>query len=199
MTSHPRIVSIVASTVVLWAAAPAAAPANSLLSGYGGPGVGNQAIIGATLLNGPGGKSGGGGGGASAGGRSTGPSSSSGSGEQSGAVGSPSTRVPSSGGGVRSGAAVAADRVKARSGGGGRGSGSGSREPDEGKASAGSVRTYSAPLAARVSDATVGGSGTLGLSGDDFLYVLLAFAGLAFTGVLTRRLARTRGPESNVR
>lgn len=37
------------------------ADAGSLLSGYGGPGQGNQAILGATLLNGPGGGEGGGG------------------------------------------------------------------------------------------------------------------------------------------
>jgi hypothetical protein len=39
----------------------------------------------------------------------------------------------------------------------------------------------------------------LGLSGDDLLYVLLALVALAFTGALTRRLARTDGPESNIR
>jgi hypothetical protein len=34
-------------------AAPAVAAANSLLSGYGGPGQGSQVILGATLLNSP--------------------------------------------------------------------------------------------------------------------------------------------------
>jgi len=40
---------------------------------------------------------------------------------------------------------------------------------------------------------------TLGLSGDDLPYILLAFAGLALTGVLTRQLARTGGPEDDNR
>jgi hypothetical protein len=44
----------------LSACAPAAAAASSLLSGYGGPGQGNQAILGSVLLNGPGAGQGGG-------------------------------------------------------------------------------------------------------------------------------------------
>jgi hypothetical protein len=40
----------------------ATAGANSLLSGYGGPGEGNQAILGSALINGPSGKGGSGGG-----------------------------------------------------------------------------------------------------------------------------------------
>src|SRR5580692_5124645 len=43
--------------------APAALAGGPLLSGYGGPGAGAQAIIGGTLLNGPKGGSGGGSGG----------------------------------------------------------------------------------------------------------------------------------------
>ena len=37
-----------------------------------------------------------------------------------------------------------------------------------------------------------GGSQALGLSGDGLLYVLLAIVVLVLTGVLTRRLARTK-------
>jgi len=37
----------------------------------------------------------------------------------------------------------------------------------------------------------------LGLSGGDLLYVPLALAALAFTGVLTRQLVRTNGPGKN--
>ena len=56
--------------------APAAAMAGGpLLSGYGGPGGGAQAIIGATLLNGPGSGSGGGGSGGSSSGGGSGSSS----------------------------------------------------------------------------------------------------------------------------
>jgi hypothetical protein len=38
-------------------------------------------------------------------------------------------------------------------------------------------------------------SGTLGFSGEDLGYVLLALGMLAVTGVITRRLARTTRPE----
>ncbi|HEV7586382.1 MAG TPA: hypothetical protein VGO14_11445 [Solirubrobacteraceae bacterium] len=41
------------------ALAPASASASSILSGYGGPGQGTQAILGSTLLNGPSGGAGG--------------------------------------------------------------------------------------------------------------------------------------------
>jgi len=43
-------------------ASPATAGANPILSGYGGPGQGSQAILGAALVNGPGGGGGGAGG-----------------------------------------------------------------------------------------------------------------------------------------
>ena len=70
MTSH-RSISIVALTAAMVAASPAVASASSLLSGYGGPGQGSQAILGSALL---GGGSGGGGGGGSGGGSSGGAS-----------------------------------------------------------------------------------------------------------------------------
>lgn len=43
------------------ALAPAASASSTLLSGYGGPGQGNQAILGSTLIGGSGGSGGGGG------------------------------------------------------------------------------------------------------------------------------------------
>jgi hypothetical protein len=57
--------------LALAAAMPAAAVASSLLSGYGGPGQGNQAILGAALVNGP---RGGGGSGSSSGSTTSGTS-----------------------------------------------------------------------------------------------------------------------------
>jgi hypothetical protein len=45
--------------------APAASASSTLLSGYGGPGQGNQAILGSTLIGGSGGSGGGGGSGGS--------------------------------------------------------------------------------------------------------------------------------------
>jgi hypothetical protein len=52
MKRHRTIAPIFALLATLAAAAPAAAPASPLLSGYGGPGLGNQAILGSALLNG---------------------------------------------------------------------------------------------------------------------------------------------------
>ncbi|HXP28462.1 MAG TPA: hypothetical protein VN804_01790, partial [Solirubrobacteraceae bacterium] len=53
-----------ALAALICVAAPQAALAGSLLSGYGGPGEGSQALIGASLVKGP---RGGGGGGSSSG------------------------------------------------------------------------------------------------------------------------------------
>jgi hypothetical protein len=63
-----------------------------------------------------------------------------------------------------------------------------------GKASAGAVRAYQASSAR---EAAAAGSETLGLSTDDFLYILLALAVLVITGVLTGRLARGERKLSN--
>ena len=68
MNTHRKIIPIAALAMAFAAVAPASAPASPLLSGYGGPGQGTQAILGSTLLNGP---SGGGGGAATGSGAST--------------------------------------------------------------------------------------------------------------------------------
>src|ERR1019366_9479043 len=65
MTRH-RATTTATLVLALTLTAPAVAGANSLLSGYGGPGEGNQAILGSALLGGPGS----GGGGSSSGGSS---------------------------------------------------------------------------------------------------------------------------------
>jgi hypothetical protein len=54
MKTHRRIVRIAGlmALVALFAATPVAAHAGPLLSGYGGPGQGNQAILGSTLFGG---------------------------------------------------------------------------------------------------------------------------------------------------
>jgi hypothetical protein len=53
----PRGIIALAATAVIAAAIPSFANAGPLLSGYGGPGQGNQVILGSTLLGGPGGGS----------------------------------------------------------------------------------------------------------------------------------------------
>jgi hypothetical protein len=82
MNSRRKIILITALAALVLAVAPSTAPASSLLSGYGGPGQGTQAILGSGLV---GGSSGGGGG--SAGGSSAAPASSAGA-TATGATGS---------------------------------------------------------------------------------------------------------------
>jgi hypothetical protein len=151
MRTHRKLAPIIALLAVLAAALPAAAVANPLLSGYGGPGVGNQAILGSALLNG-GGSTGGG----------SGP-----------------TAQESSPAGVSVIAATgtAGERVVA-------GAPRSAAPRGAGKVSGFSSSAYSAFERGAAAPA----SGTLGLSGQDALFILLALVVLAFTGVLTRRL-----------
>jgi hypothetical protein len=66
MTSHRTTLLTLASLVVIAASMPSLASASPLLGGYGGPGEGDQTILGSALLNGP--RSGGSGGPGSRGG-----------------------------------------------------------------------------------------------------------------------------------
>ena len=150
MKRHRTIAPIFALLATLAAAAaPAAAPANTLLSGYGGPGLGNQAILGSALLNGSG----------SAGG----------------------------GSGPASGQGIGAANVPTAAG---HGTTQGRVRPGAPRGSAGAKVSG---VASSAYPAFEGGgaapsSATLGLSGQDILFILLALLALAFTGVLTRRL-----------
>ncbi len=162
-----------AATVSLSIAAPAHA-GNTLLGGYGGPGQGSQVILGATLINGPSG-SGGSSGGSASGGGSTGalsPAVAAATGAPAAAAGQPDAR--SSGG-----------QVSAARGTGGSGSTPGARPaytPTAGGSSQ-SLARASTPTAAV-------GATTLGLSGQDLLYVALVLAALVLTGLSTMLLAR---------
>ncbi len=72
MKGRRTTISMIAVVPILWCVGATAAQANPLLSGYGGPGDGSQAILGAQLFNGPtsgGGPSAGGGASSSAGAR----------------------------------------------------------------------------------------------------------------------------------
>src|SRR5437879_8345365 len=93
MKRHRTITSLAAlAALVVSMAIAATAHASSLLSGYGGPGQGNQAILGSTLLGG--GSGGGGGGPAATSGEGTGSSSQgAGSATASGGSASHSTRA----------------------------------------------------------------------------------------------------------
>ncbi len=143
------------------ALAPATAAAGgSLLSGYGGPGEGSQAILGSTLLNGPNG-----GGGASGEGSAT----------------------PAGGGGAGIAAGAAAGRrISAPVRTGTRPHRSRGGKP---QAAAGGTRRDRATSVVTASAVSVA-SQPLGLSGGDLAYILLALASIGLTGVLTTRVAR---------
>jgi hypothetical protein len=160
MRTHRKIVPIFTLLAMLSAATPAAAPASSLLSGYGDPGQGNQAILGSALLNGSG----------SAGGGSAGTSGS--STDVTALIGRGSGTPSSSNAPARTTAAGGPSKAAAGGVGGASGVASG---------------TYPASEAGSAAQT----SGTLGLSGEDVLYVLLVLAALTFTGVLTKRFTRT--------
>jgi hypothetical protein len=179
MTSQRTIITMLLSLVALTAAAavPVVAEANPLLSGYGGPGEGSQALLGSALLNGPSG------GGGSAGGGSAGGIGSSANNESgSFRYGEPLHGARGSGG--RPSAAAGTSSTNR----GGR--------VTSGKSSNGAAGAYRGTAADRLSPAAeasavaAAGSRTLGLSNGDLLLILLALAVLALTGTLTARLTR---------
>jgi hypothetical protein len=179
MTTHQRITSILLFAALVAAAVPGTAAANSLLSGYGGPGEGNQAILGSALVNAPKGSGGSGGSGGAVVSQTSGTQS---SGAQSGETAPQSTRKSS---GSSKGSA------------GRRGGGARATKTAHGTASqAAQGDSVIYPAASR--ESTTGGSRALGLSGADFVYIILALGVLALTGFLTVRLTRTaattRGP-----
>jgi hypothetical protein len=171
MTSHRTISLTLTLLAALLSVAPSSAFAGPLLSGYGGPGEGNQAILGSTLIGGAGGGSG-----------------------SSGSDGSSSSAVvgagapPGQGNGALSGSHGNGSKTHGagtRPAGGGVRSRSGGRE-----SSGGTAHAYQVSSGGSTSQAP-GGLEALGLSDIDFLYLLLALGALGATGVLTRRLART--------
>jgi hypothetical protein len=178
MTSHRKIFLTPALVAVLMTVTAPSALADSLLSGYGGPGEGNQAILGSALLGA------GRGGGSSSGGSSSG---------DSGSAGSSSAGEAARGGQAGPGNAApigASGRGGRTAGGGGRAAGgaAGSRG-GKGEASGGAARAY--PVVSRdITQPAAGTTETLGLSGGDLVYVFVALGVLALIGLLTRRLVR---------
>ncbi len=167
MTKHLAITTIFTLLVLAVSAAPpATASPGPLLSGYGGPGQGSQAILGSTLLNGPSGGS---------------PGSGSGSaGDTATARRGAGARAGSSSKPASSGASRQAHGKHSRSSATVHASGS----------SAAGAGAYAASDEAASSRTHAVSSSTLGLSGTDLLYLLLALGALALTAVLTRGLAR---------
>jgi hypothetical protein len=199
MNRHRKIIFIGGVLAALMAVSPTLASASSLLSGYGGPGQGNQAILGSALLNGPRGGggsagSGGSGGGAEgAGGSSTGATTGAtgvATGREtdarSSAKGAPGGSGAAGSGAAGSGGPAAGTGAAAR---GARGaSGTGARGAPRRALTAASLYPASERLGASQQ------TGTLGLSTADLLYIILAAGILAFVGVFTSRLTRTDAP-----
>jgi hypothetical protein len=185
MGSRRTIAPLIAGLAALSAIVPASALAGSLLSGYGGPGQGSQAILGSSLLNGPRGGGGGsqGGGGAKGGGGSQGTAGSP-------AV-SPSSTTGSPGLGTQTVRAIKAPTVptahRHATKGAGRVERAGARTvPASRKVSP----AAGAPARDLASSPAAAGPDPLGVSGQDLLYILLALVGLILTGALTSRIAR---------
>jgi hypothetical protein len=184
-----RATALAIAFLVTLAGAASAAGSSPLLNGYGGPGQGNQAILGSALLTG--GRNGGGGSGPATGGgngRATRGGNESASALTAGGV-SPG---PATGrGGEAAGAAT--------EGGVSSASGRATIGPRRGTADKGHSESQSGVSASSYPVSERGGvsaaSGTVGLSGGDALLILFALLVLALTGVLTRRL--TAVPRGN--
>lgn len=198
MNRKIRIASALVLGILVCAAAPTVTFAGSpLLSGYGGPGTGEQAIIGSTLIKGPRGGAGSNG--------SPGSHGSSGSGASSESA----ISSASGGSGAEAGAAAATAQ-------------NGTVRPSEGRAPSGSQagfrgasKTKQAGSAGAKDRATAKGASAFVypsalreasadssapvISGGDILVLAAVIATLFLLGVLTMRVARTTGPASNDR
>ena len=183
-------------------ATPAFAAAGSLLSGYGGPGQGSQQLLGSTLIGGAGSGGGSGASGSGGGSAGTGSGGSFGLGTASSSGSSPggeqtqaSSSTPRSVGGGGEKAAGGAGK-----GGGGAGAagggGTGYESRPVGGASIATAVAYPKVSAERAYLASAG-SGSAGWEGKVWPYVLLVLAVLAFTGGLTSRLAKRKGPRGH--
>lgn len=157
----------------------ASAGANPLLSGYGGPGQGSQAIIGSQLLNGP----------SPAREVSAGAQTSPGSGTSSAAAreGGPANAGASTGQGAASGHAPNPPATPDQASRAGHGPGAAGTSRTQ---SSGGVHGAAATRALAFSQAAAVSSQPLGLSGGDILLIVLAFALVLLTGALTRFLKR---------
>lgn len=176
------ILSATATAVMLGVCAPSGAAASStLLSGYGGPGAGEQAIIGSTLL----------------GGREK-PSGAGGSGPRlSGSDKGVAVAVGRYGAGTRGAAESATPENRALGGGigaSGNGtpataSGQANGPSSDGSTAADGGASFVYPSALRSASAK---STVLGLTGGDLAAFAAVVVGLVAVGALTIRLARLR-------
>ncbi len=199
MKNH-RIISYscAAAATMLFAFPVAAQAGSSTLSGYGGPGEGNQAVLGSALVGAHGG--GGSSGGSRASGAGSGGQGSAGA--EGSATGAPAVESGASRGQGAQGAVEPRSSFEASGAGGANAKSQARSKTYPGTRGSSQVRPTAEPrsyypAAERVPS---GGQGTvLGLTADDLLYVILALVILVLVGLFTRRLddpassARTRG------
>ncbi|MGA9874542.1 MAG: hypothetical protein WBQ21_01910 [Solirubrobacteraceae bacterium] len=181
-----RIASTLALASFVSVLAPAVAAAGSpLLSGYGGPGGGEQSILGSALLGGagPDGSSGSGGsGGAGSGGSAA--TTSGGSGTGLARAGEPAEGLGSAGtGGTGAGGAASRPGGGSTSNRGGAHTGRNAGTPAHGAG----ARAYVSPSSLRLASAD---SSALEISGGDVLLLVATIATLGLVGVLTIRWGR---------
>ena len=184
MTCKIWISSALALTAAMLVWAPTTALAGSpLLSGYGGPGTGEQAILGSTLI---GGASGGGAGGSSGSGGSGGSNFSSSTGSSTNSAGGTSP-TGSGSTGVSGGGANAGSGSR---GGTPKGGASSSRSPQGGRSTALGSGTASAYVYATSQGSVASASPLVGISSGDVLLLIGILATLGLVAVLTLRLSR---------
>lgn len=177
MTRKSRIVTGLVLLGLLSAAlSPAAFAGSPLLSGYGGPGAGEQAVIGSTLIGGSGGGAGSGGSGSPSSGGG-GPSSSASGASLSATGGSP----------VGTGVGAGKGPSGAASGRAGGSSTAGSGSARSGANTPTQTHAFVYPPGLRSASAD---SPALGISGSDLLLGLAAIATLALVAAATLRLSR---------
>ena len=150
--------------------APSSALANPLLSGYGGPGQGEQAILGGGLVNGPSGGSPGGG---------------------SSSISTPATQGPAAG--AASSSSGASSHGSTSHALGRAPTSSQTRRHGGGGASTTTPAVRSPALGHTSSVSTAASSQLLGLSGEDIIYVVLILALLIVTATVVKRLAGRPG------
>ncbi len=183
------VVVLVAFGLVPAAASPVALAGSPLLSGYGGPGTGEQAVIGSTLI-------GGGGGSGSSGSAGSGGSSSA----NSTTAGGAGSTVPGTTSAVTGGSSAGGGGSRASSKGSGAGEGASGAKHAGGSHTGGSaairgttggrgiqVHAFVYPTALRSASVD---SPALGISGSDLLLLLAAIATLALVAAATLRLSR---------
>jgi hypothetical protein len=180
MRRNRIILGALASLALFAIPAPAALAGGPLLSGYGGPGAGAQAILGGTLLNGPKGGPGGGSGG-SPGGPSA-PSSSISSASPSSSSATSASHHATGGGAVPGSIGGRGSSGALRHGGGGAAA---SRGTSAGSAGAYLSRTH--PEASIAASVSAGGSSWF--TGGDLLALVLVAGVLALVAVVTVRLS----------